>query len=78
VAKRWRHRKTGKTPPSRRQLQAAGRYIATAVTATFDADPAERFTYGLHAFLDGIRRELDQPPPNRPTMRKPPQPPRCA
>jgi TetR/AcrR family transcriptional regulator, tetracycline repressor protein len=38
-------------------------YIATAVTATFNADPAERFTYGLHAFLDGIRRELDQPAP---------------
>lgn len=35
-------------------------YIATAVTATFDADPAERFTYGLLAFLDGIRREFDQ------------------
>jgi AcrR family transcriptional regulator len=40
-------------------------YIATAVTATFNADPAERFSYGLHAFLDGISRELDQPaPPN--------------
>ncbi len=35
-------------------------YIATAVAATFNADPAERFTYGLRAFLDGIGRELDQ------------------
>jgi AcrR family transcriptional regulator len=39
--------------------RAANAYIATAVTATFDADPAERFTYGLRAFLDGIRGELD-------------------
>jgi hypothetical protein len=38
--------------------QPPGGGSATAVTATFDADPAERFTYGLQAFLNGIRREL--------------------
>jgi AcrR family transcriptional regulator len=38
-------------------------YVITAVTATFDADPAERFAYGLRAFLDGLRRELDEPTP---------------
>ena len=43
--------------------RADNAYVATAVTATFNADPAERFTYGLLAFLDGIRRELDEPSP---------------
>jgi TetR/AcrR family tetracycline transcriptional repressor len=33
-------------------------YMQTAATATFTADPAERFAYGLRAFLDGLGREL--------------------
>jgi TetR/AcrR family tetracycline transcriptional repressor len=43
--------------------RADNSYIATAVTATFDADPVDRFTYGLQAFLDGFRRQLDEPAP---------------
>ncbi|MDF0530794.1 TetR/AcrR family transcriptional regulator C-terminal domain-containing protein [Tsukamurella sp. 8F] len=40
-------------------LDAAGSdYIRTAVSATFEADPDERFEYGLRALLDGFRREL--------------------
>ncbi|WP_432843271.1 TetR/AcrR family transcriptional regulator C-terminal domain-containing protein [Dactylosporangium sp. CA-092794] len=41
--------------------QTEDAYVAAAVAATFDADPAERFSYGLRAFLHGIRRELDEP-----------------
>ncbi len=33
-------------------------YMRTAAAATFTADPAERFAYGLRAFLDGLGREL--------------------
>ena len=40
--------------------QTASAYVSAAVRATFNADPAERFSYGLRAFLDGIRRELDE------------------
>jgi TetR/AcrR family tetracycline transcriptional repressor len=35
-------------------------YVAAAVAATFDADPAERFDYALRAFLNGIRPEFDR------------------
>ena len=41
--------------------QSDNAYVAAAIEATFAADPAERFGYGLRAFLDGIRRELDVP-----------------
>jgi TetR/AcrR family transcriptional regulator, tetracycline repressor protein len=33
-------------------------YMEAAAAATFTADPAERFAYGLRAFLDGIGRDL--------------------
>jgi hypothetical protein len=33
-------------------------YARTALTATFDADPAERFDYGVRLFIDGVHREL--------------------
>ncbi|MDA8355593.1 MAG: TetR/AcrR family transcriptional regulator C-terminal domain-containing protein [Acidimicrobiales bacterium] len=34
---------------------------ARAFAAFFDADPAERFAYGLRVFLDGIRHQLRVP-----------------
>jgi len=37
-------------------------YMQTAAAATFSADPAERFGYGLQAFLDGLRRQLPVTP----------------
>jgi TetR/AcrR family tetracycline transcriptional repressor len=43
--------------------QTDNEYVAAAVAAMFNADPAERFNYGLRAFLSGIRREADEPAP---------------
>lgn len=37
--------------------KARNDYVAAAIKATFAADPAERFTYGLRAFLNGIRQD---------------------
>ncbi|MYW01613.1 TetR/AcrR family transcriptional regulator C-terminal domain-containing protein [Streptomyces sp. SID3343] len=39
------------------------RYARTALTEAFDADPAERFDYGVRLFIDGVRRELLDAPP---------------
>ncbi|WP_331772020.1 TetR/AcrR family transcriptional regulator C-terminal domain-containing protein (plasmid) [Embleya sp. NBC_00888] len=38
-------------------------YVRTALTTAFDADPAERFAYGVRLILDGVRRELPDTPP---------------
>jgi hypothetical protein len=44
----------------------------TAVQAIFDADPADRFRYGLQAFLNGLRQNLsDQSPEGRNTSARP-------
>jgi TetR/AcrR family tetracycline transcriptional repressor len=34
--------------------------LARALAAFFDADPAERFAYGMRVFLDGIRHQLGE------------------
>lgn len=38
-------------------------YVRTALTTALDADPAERFAYGLRLILDGVRRELPDAAP---------------
>jgi TetR/AcrR family transcriptional regulator, tetracycline repressor protein len=58
-----RAKKALKTKLSDMFDENANSYIAAAITATFEADPAARFTYGVKAFLAGIRQTLTDPKP---------------
>ncbi|WP_166459290.1 TetR/AcrR family transcriptional regulator C-terminal domain-containing protein [Amycolatopsis pithecellobii] len=47
-------------------------YAHTALTKVFDADPAERFDYGIRLLLKGIRHELHHATPKT-TSHRPPE-----
>jgi TetR/AcrR family transcriptional regulator, tetracycline repressor protein len=53
--------KTWKSKLTEMVDQTENTYAAAAVAATLNADPADRFKFGLRAFLNGLTQELANP-----------------